>query len=302
MKLLRFRHIRDVTPTGLDGHMYRVQFEIGKRSGDEFKIEATHEFDVGVSRTLQTIWSMSDTEIEQSSASAAMTYAIALAAGDRLHNIPPLLLNTFTAPKAPPGEPAAFPGATYPIHLFAEASSIETELSFLSLDISKIRDEINALTSNLWGGRLLLLSQERALFDMYKRARSEEEFRGRIQSLAGIATDLNNKLLEKVTDMTLGENTGNLTLLTLALEKIATSTEAKEVIEVLRNINFLRQGYPAHGDAAKKHLDAHVYFGLIYPISDFTDAWEKVLARYFGAMKKMRDLLSKAWAKDHGQE
>jgi len=63
----------------------------------------------------------------------------------------------------------------------------------------------------------------------------------------------------------------------------------------MKNINYLRQGYPAHGDNAKRHLDAHAFFGLPYPIMDFGNAWERVLARYFDAMKEMRDVLSAVW-------
>ncbi|NKC11538.1 MAG: hypothetical protein GKR94_04825 [Gammaproteobacteria bacterium] len=275
MKLLRFQGIRDITPPGLDGHKYRVHFEVGSRDDGGFKGEASHEFDVEVSGTLQAVWNQSDADVEQSSATAATSYVMTLASEDRLDIIPPLVLNTYSAPKLPPKEPVTTPGATFPIHHPAKATSVRSGIYFLSEGISKIRDEINALTTHLWGGRVLLLSQERALFDMYKQAQSEEHFRNRVQSLAGIATDLDPELLEQQAQKAWDANSGTLILLALALERLCSRSKADEIVEVLKNLNYLRQGYPAHGDNAKRHLDAYVFFGLPYPIVDFGNAWER---------------------------
>jgi len=56
-----------------------------------------------------------------------------------------------------------------------------------------------------------------------------------------------------------------------------------------------RSPYPTHGDNAKKFLDAHRYFGIPYPVNDFSDAWETILGRYFYAMRTFMSALSTAW-------
>jgi hypothetical protein len=59
----------------------------------------------------------------------------------------------------------------------------------------------------------------------------------------------------------------------------------------------LRQGYPTHGDTAKKYLSAHRFFKLEYPITDHEAAWESILGDYFSAMRELLTILSTAWGK-----
>ena len=202
-------------------------------------------------------------------------------------------LNTYSMPHEPPG---MWLGEGT-IHLLNEPElpNFGVRLSFLSDDISEVRDQINALTKSLWGDRILHLSQERSLLDMYKSAENQTEFRARIQSLGVIAKDLNRPLLAKVSKTTDYSAVGDFVLLECALATLANGTAPAAVTANLKQINSLRQGYPAHGDNADKFLQAHRHFSLPYPVKDFEAAWERILSGYFSSMKELRNVLSQAW-------
>ena len=140
-----------------------------------------------------------------------------------------------------------------------------------------------------------MLSQERPLFDMYKPSNTAEEFQTRIQSLGIVVKDLNNQIIEKYLGAEDGGNCGSINLLENALAKLSNKERALTICSVFKNINYMRQGYPAHGDNAKKVLVAHKFFQLKYPIPDYSNAWELILGKYFSAMREMRDVLSDAW-------
>jgi hypothetical protein len=195
-KFVRFLELRETTPPGFDGHRYRLTFELGEKRGGGFHPTEAHAVDVEASGTLQAAWSKSDQQMAAYSGTSASSYVIGLASESRLHELQPLYLNTYTAPKVPPESPIVEPGTVLPVRAAATASP-PSGLSFLSDDISELRDQINALAKNLWGGRLLLLSQERPLFDMYKPAQSADDLRARVQSLGIIAKDLDKELLTK---------------------------------------------------------------------------------------------------------
>ena len=120
-----------------------------------------------------------------------------------------------------------------------------------------------------------------------------------MQALGIIAKDLDRNLLATISHVADPSTTGELVLLQKALETLASTTEAESICLVLKQVNNLRQGYPAHGDNAKRFLDAHRFFKLPYPVVDFESAWESVLGEYFRAMRSMRDALSKAWTSKH---
>jgi hypothetical protein len=155
-----------------------------------------------------------------------------------------------------------------------------------------VRDQVNALSSYLYGGRLLELPQERAILDVYKPSRSPEEFRSRVTSIATICTAMNTDLLRKQLARDAPEGAGSLILLDAFIRKIATIEQATDICSPLKNINHLRKGFPTHGDNAKQYLSAHDFFKLTYPVEDYAAAWDKLLGAYLTAMKALRDILS----------
>jgi len=167
-------------------------------------------------------------------------------------------------------------------------------VTFLSDDITELRDHINAMSKRMIGDRILQLPQERALLDLYKTARTREEFSSRIQSMAGMVVAINEAAIARQLGKDLPEERGSLNLLRHWLQVTVSGPDIDEVCGVLKRINDLRKGYPAHGDNADTVLEAHDFFGVRYPIEDFGAAWERILRRYFEAMKKMSRMLADA--------
>ncbi len=294
-KFLRITGIENITPPGLDGHRYRISFEIGEKKDDIFTPSKRYTVDVDASRTLQAVWDRSDAEMEVSSASSATSHLLTLASGNRLDELHPLLrLNTYTAPKYPPTAPVVQPGALLPVPEPKPTPEPRT-FSLLSEDISELRDQVNAIAKDIWGDRIFLLSQERPLLDMYKSVRSVDEFRARVQSLGIIVKDVNKPILAKVAGVADPESTGEIVLLQKALETVLSDDKAEQICAVLKHVNNLRQGYPTHGDNAKRFLEAHRFFRLPYPVTDYEGAWEPVLGEYFRAMGSILEGMSEAW-------
>lgn len=294
-KHIRFVSIKERMPSKIDGIEFEYSFELGTLKDAVFIPEHMYALDIQVSGTLQAVWRVSNKQVARIAAALATPYVLELARENRLVDLSPFILNTYSAPKSPPEEPHIEPGTVQAI-LAAAPPIVQAPISFLSEDISEVRDQINALTKSLWGDRILLLSQERPLFDMYKNAKSAEDFRARIQSLGIIIKDLNRATLAKAAKIQTTEGIGDFVLLERALETLTPAHEVVTAGTTFKQINSLRQGYPTHGDNADRFLQAHKYFGLPYPITDFSSAWEVILGRYFDAMKELRSLLSSAWS------
>lgn len=296
-KFLKIDDIKDITPPGLDGHRYRLSFQIGEQRQGAFHPMQQYSVDIDASRTLQSVWGSTDAQMTSVSSSSAVAYALTLASENRLDQLKDIKLNTYTAPKEPPHGPLVQPGALFPIPEVQATPSRQPGLSILSDDISELRDQINAIAKDLWGDRIFLLSQERPLLDMYKPVCGADDFRARIQSLGIIVKDVSKPVLAKASGVSNSEDVGGIILLQRALESVGTADEANSICSVLKSINAIRQGYPTHGDNAKQFLEAHRFFKLPYPIQDYETAWESILGEYFRAMRSIRDGLSSAWAR-----
>jgi hypothetical protein len=171
---IRFNCLTERTPPQIDGIEFEYAFEIGRIVNGTFVPERAYVLDIQASGTLQAVWHVSNEMMGRIAAALARPYVLQLAREDRLNDLVPFKLNTYTAPKTPPAEvPPLEAGPVEPVAP-ARTQPRLASLSFLSEDISELRDQINALSKNVWGARVLLLSQERPLFDMYKSASSPQ--------------------------------------------------------------------------------------------------------------------------------
>lgn len=277
----------------IDGSEYDLFFEIGTLDNDVFASKRNIQVLAQVSGTLEAIWGITSDAMGKVAATIALPRVLEAVREGREAELQTVKLNTYSVPHEPP-QVRAVEGSFHPLNE-QEPPRSSLPLSFLSDDISEVRDQINALAKSLWGDRVLYLSQERPLLDMYRSAENQTEFRARIQSLGVIAKDFNRTLLAKVSATTNPSNVGDFILLERALESLGYGSEAAAATANLKHINSLRQGYPAHGDNADKFLQAHRHFNLPYPVEDHEAAWEKILSEYFLSMKALRDLLSQAW-------
>lgn len=291
-KFLRINKITEDTPSGFDGHQYRLSFDVGEMESGVLKPVASQTVTIITSGTLQAVWGSTDEELAETSASAATSILLTAASEGALDKLKPIELNTYTAPKERPTQPQVLPGVVLPIPEPEEPKPTKPLFSSLSDDITELRDQINALSRDLLGDRLLELPQERAILDVYKPAETAEEFRSRVQSLAGICTAMNKSIMGKYLNKDSTEDVGSIILLEELLSKFGNKEQAAKVCNVLKNINELRKGYPAHGDNTDKFLSAHDFFGISYPITNYQDSWERILGSYFDAMKSLRQILA----------
>ena len=292
-QVLRLAAITKRPLSRIDGVEYDLVFEIGTLQDGNFAAESHCDVVAQVSGTLQAIWNLSAEELGRVAATLALPHVVDAVRHGQFGTTQTVKINTYSAPhEAPPVR--ALEGSIHPL-TEPESRKPATQVSFLSDDISEVRDQINALAKSLWGDRVLQLSQERPLIDMYKNAENQTEFRARIQSLGVIAKDLNRALLAKVSGKPNPSDIGDFILLEHALVTLGAEVDVASVTDNLKHIKYLRQGYPAHGDNSDKFLQAHRHFTLPYPVQEFGEAWERILLGYFASMKALLELLSRAW-------
>jgi hypothetical protein len=73
---LRVASWNEITPPGLDGHRYRVTFEVGAKHGDNFTAEKAHTMTITTSGTLQSMWGQTDSQVATSSLTAATLWGL----------------------------------------------------------------------------------------------------------------------------------------------------------------------------------------------------------------------------------
>jgi hypothetical protein len=305
-KFLRINSISEISPADLDGHKFQLSLDVGEVVGTEFVSRAKKNLDVTITGTLQQKWGIPDRFIAPPTGSLGTSTVVSRMMQGYPDPFEPVRLSTFSGASNPPQYNMATPGMLIPIpetELMAEPEISSIQITSLSDDISGIRDNINTLSIDLLGERILLLPQERALLDMYKDVRSAEEFASRIQSLAGLVVAINKSAILKSFD---AEQTaeiltrhgiedqnhlGSLVLLEELLTSYSNGVSAKRITEVFKSLNHLRQGFPAHGDNSQNVLKAHDFFKVRYPIRDFASAWETILGKYLEAMKEFLSVI-----------
>ena len=168
----------------------------------------------------------------------------------------------------------------------------EDEFSELAAYIIDTRDNINTLFHKLHNAKLFILDQERDLLQLFRNAQSPEEFIFRVTSLRNIITNINDKILVELVNNNLTDNK-SINLFESYL-KIEFSNEYEEsIIKIFRHINRLRMSYPIHSDQVDGIIEALKYFGLVYPIDDFSNAWKIILKQYKKSLEILLELFKK---------
>jgi hypothetical protein len=205
-----------------------------------------------------------------------------------------LWLTTTTQPPASPFESSRIHmknGEAFEVELSGKPIMEDLTYMQLATKIIETRDYINAVANDKLAGRLLSLPSERDLLQLFREAKTEEDFIYRISALKNIATNLNEELLDK-NIRTSKPITGSISLLEAYLKSLPDYDETP--IKVLKSINRLRQAYPIHTDTADGVQDAHKFFGLAYPIKNYDEAWRAILVSYSDALKRIFEMISSA--------
>lgn len=159
----------------------------------------------------------------------------------------------------------------------------------LADEIVQLRDNINTLFHDKHKENLLFLNEERGILNFFRVVKTEEEFTHRLASLGELIKNMNSKKLKSLVKK-YDDKDGSI----LLLEKFIQQLGIKDfkLIEIFRNINRVRQGFPIHTDKAGI-ISSLEYFGLKYPINDFSYAWKILLINYRDALKELREITAK---------
>ena len=163
------------------------------------------------------------------------------------------------------------------------------ETNPLADEIIQLRDNINTLFHDKHKENLLFLNEERGILNFFRAVKTEEEFTHRIASLGELIKNMNSKKLKSIVKEH-DDKDGSISL----LEKFIKQTGKKEfkLIEIFRNINRVRQGFPIHTDKAGV-ISSLGYFGLTYPIDDYSYAWKIILMNYRDALQELKEIVAK---------
>lgn len=163
------------------------------------------------------------------------------------------------------------------------------ETNPLADEIIQLRDNINTLFHDKHKENLLFLNEERGILNFFRVVKTEEEFTHRIASLGELIKNMNSKKLKSIVKEH-DYKDGSISL----LEKFIKQTGEKEfkLIEIFRNINRVRQGFPIHTDKAGV-ISSLRYFGLKYPLDDFSYAWKIILMNYKDALQELKEIVAR---------
>ena len=256
---------------------------------------------VGISRTLTSIWGLNRDDLRKVLFEYGKRHIgdmiSEVAMGDRTE----LQLTTANSPKKCPFDPKRIDIAfNKPLGF---AGPIENPVasagpSSLAFQIVGLRDSINAMFGEKFGGRLLTLPQERHLVELFKSCASHEEFTHRVASLGGLATAIDTAPLKRLSlkSKTEGKEPKPkrlkpLDLLGAFLRSHFDENEAIVVMDTLQGFNRLRRMYPVHTDRADGVLAAHQFFHIDYPVSDYQTAWGDLLREYRHTLELLLQLL-----------
>lgn len=247
---------------------------------------------IGISGTLQSMWALAGKELEMVLVEYAKQFIRDKLSERTLSEEEELQLSSSNAPTQPAFDarridyymPTAFEVAV-PQLLTTERRADPA----LAIRIVELRDNINALFSERFGGRLLALPQERALMELLRQCASEEEFTYRVVSMCGLATAIETQQL----GIPSGDSgqLGSIDRLGTFLRHEYPHSDTSTIMNALAGFNRLRRTYPVHTDRAAGVLAAYEHFGLRYPVADYQAAWETLLKAYSETLFRILELL-----------
>ncbi len=247
---------------------------------------------VGISQTLETLWGPQVKSVN----GVLLGYARQLIE-DKLYdgiltNYEEIQLSTYNAPDHPPFDPEMVQPSFDAKYQSPAALEDLTERAApnqdLASEIIDLRDNINALFGERFGGRILTLPQERSLSELSRTCNSHEEFAYRVASLSGLATSIETNYKTRIQS---SENKKSLNLLGEFLRHHFPARDTNQIMDTLQNLNRLRKMYPIHTDRAGGVMSSFAFFGLEYPIQDYQAAWLTLLEAYSEALHSLLDLV-----------
>ena len=249
-------------------------------SPEEMNRSSNHLIKVGVSGSLSACWDLTDDQLLRVMFEYGKRHVIQKVKDGTLGDEEELELNTYNAECPCPFDPSRLENPINAVvKINTTAKKIMENKTFLQLASAIIdaRDNINAVFFGKYKDKLIIVGEERDLLQFFRDAETQEEFFFRMCALANAVTKMNIECLRKLTKIT-DKDFKSIKLLEEYLKKKNISDS--KIIDVFRNINKMRQGYPVHGDRVKGVIDAHNYFSLDYPVTNYSAAWKTLLTYY----------------------
>lgn len=144
-------------------------------------------------------------------------------------------------------------------------------------------DHLNLRFKAAMGSRLLEPTQFRSVGALSVECAGQENFKLKIQALADLLARVRVSSHLKGTP---AAGAGSISHLEELISENAWPISA-EAIKIFRAIAQLRQDFPAHS-GTDSVLKATRRLGISYPISDWDQAWRKVLRAFVGAVVELR--------------
>jgi hypothetical protein len=248
---------------------------------------------VGITIELNLNWRLKDEELLKVLFEYGKRHVIQKIKDGTLSDREELLLTTSNSPEDCPFDPSRIPhpsGAKFEVEVGEEKIMENPEFLQLASSIIDTRDNINAIFHQKHKEKLIELKEERDILQFFRDASSQEEFSFRVCALRNAATNLNIRILREITGIT-DSQIGSIGLLENYVQQYDNYDDS--MIKTLRHINRFRHGYPIHGDRVEGVLEAHEYFGLDYPVEDFSSAWRTLLLNYLDALQKLFELITR---------
>jgi len=247
---------------------------------------------VGITIELNLNWRLKDDELVKVLFEYGKRHVIQKIKDGTLSEREELVLTTSNSPENCPFDPSRITnpsGAAFEIEVGKEKIMENPDFFQLASSIIDNRDNINAIFHQKHKEKLIELTEERDLLQFFRDASSQEEFFFRLSALRNAATNMNIRILRKITGIT-DTQIRSIGLLENYLQQYENYDDS--IIKTLKNINRFRQGYPIHGDRVEGVLEAHKYFGLDYPVKDFSNAWKTLLLNYLDVLQKLFKLIT----------
>ena len=297
MKYIVFGKPR-IAPQLINGILIDFPFELKQNGkGYEKGLQTNHEFRIGLSTFLLMNWGE---DIQNISEDQAIKLAYPFAESIILEKINDGTIKEFDERILTTEDNIK----QYPFDLDKvgkiENNTIEIEIpqntigeiietSQLADEIVQLRDNINTLFHDKYKESLLFLNEERGILNFFRKVQTEEEFTHRLASLGELIKNMNSKKLRSIIELD-EKNNGSILLLEMFIKQLGDNSF--EVINIFRKINRIRQGFPIHTDKAGI-ISSLKYFGLNYPIENYTSAWETILINYRNGLKELKEIISK---------
>lgn len=215
---------------------------------------------IDVSRTLQKHWSLDKTNLENYLIGFAKEYASGKVESSTDLGDEHIQLTSYNAPEVPQVDPQTLM-FTFPLEFQVKVPEPDIDVSVSQLDqasdIIDARDNINAVFGELYGDRLLTITQERALFELSRSCKTREEFAFRASSLAGLAVAINTSAIEHLINAP--PNSGSIDKLGLFLRTKYPESDSTSIMETISKLNKVRRMYPVHTDRSRGVIAALSY-------------------------------------------